>query len=177
MMRKLLLILIVILFLSKEGSGRTWGVGGGAGIALPAGGLGRNLKVGPRLEVVGGTMILSGFRIQGGVGVQPLEGKREGVEVNFVSTGLSALYKTSTTRKRISLLISGGLGWDWIERSFYTGKEKGNGPYLSGEGGLNLPFGDLLDLEGLLIFHRALSQESGDIVSFGIRIWYQINEK
>ena len=171
---------ICCLLLTKEGFGGEWGVGGGVGVALPAGGLGRDLKGGPRLEVVGGREVRSGLRIQGGLRIFPLKGKREGVEVNLLSAGLSALYKTSTTREKISLLISGGLGWDWINRSFQTGREKGSGPFLSGEGGVSLPFGSAvggLDLEGLLIFHRILSQEPGDIVSFGLRIWYNFNEK
>ena len=171
---------VVALLFAKEGLCGGWGIGGGAGVAIPGGGLGRDLRAGPRLEIAGGKEIRSGLRIQGGLRSNTLHGKREGVMVNFLSAGISSHFKTSRSRDKISLLISGGLGWDWIDRSFKSGKERGSGPFLSGEGGVNLPFGSTkgnLDLEGLIIIHRTLSQKSGNIVSFGLRIWYNFNEK
>ena len=168
----------VILF-AGEVWGGGWGMGGGAGVAIPAGDLGRDLEEGPRMELLGGKEIHWGFSIRGGVRIYPLQGKREDLKVNLFSGGFSAYYNTSSSREKISFLLSAGLGWNSINRSFQTGKERGNGPSLSGEGGIRLPFNSSpgnLDLEGLLIFERLLSQKSGDLLSFGMRVWYSFNE-
>jgi hypothetical protein len=154
-----------------------WRIGVGAGVAIPSGGLNRDLKGSPRLELSGGKELLNKLRLITGLKYHPLQGRREGLKVNLFSTGLSLHYRTSSTRKKISFLLSGGLGWDWIDRTFQSGKETGNGPYFSEELGLNLPFGTSsseFDLEGLLTFHHTLSEKSGNIFSFGFRIWHTL---
>jgi hypothetical protein len=117
------------------------------------------------------------LRLNAGLNYHPLQGRREDLNVNLLSSGLSLHYRTSSSRKKVSFLLTGGLGWDWIDRSLLSGTEKGNGPSITGEGGLNLPFGtpsSILDLEGLFIYHRMFSKKSGDIISFGLRIWHQL---